>query len=73
MNFGNGKIDISGDALKLVTDTSMYAPSNMFRSLQYMFDVKVIREWNEDVVERAIAKYMNQSKNLVVHETHGER
>lgn len=73
MNFGNGKIDISGDALKLVTDTSMYAPSNMFRSLQYMFDVNVIREWNEDVVERAIAKYMNQSKNLVVHETHGER
>lgn len=23
-----------------------------------MFDVNVIREWNEDVVEKAIAKYM---------------
>lgn len=57
--FEKGEVTFELEAVKIVSDTSMYKPSNMFRSLQYMFDVNVIREWNEEVVERAIDKYLN--------------
>lgn len=42
-----------------------YQASNMFRSLKYMFDVDVIHEWNEKMVERAIEKYLS---NIVLTE-----
>lgn len=57
--FENGEVTFDLENVMLVSDTSMYKPSNMFRSLQYMFDVNIIREWNEEVVERAIDKYLN--------------
>ena len=56
--FTENKLQLEEEAVAVLSDTSMYGPSNMFRSLQYMFDVNVIREWNEEVVEKAIAKYM---------------
>lgn len=52
------------EAVKIVSDTSMYKPSNMFRGLQYMFDVNVIREWNEEVVQRAINKYLKSISTI---------
>lgn len=57
--FEKGEVTYDVDAVKVVSDTSMYRPSNIFRSLQYMFDVNVIREWNEEVVERVIDKYLS--------------
>lgn len=60
--FTQDKLTYDLDAVKVVSDTSMYTPSNMFRSLQYMFDVNVIREWNEELVERAVNKYLGAMK-----------
>ena len=56
--FKNNQLKYDSDMVRIVSDTSMYRPSNMLRSIQYMFDVNVIREWNEQTVERAIEKYL---------------
>lgn len=50
--------------MRVLADTSMYKPSNLFRSFQYMFDVNVIREWNEELVCKMIQRYKQKSEIL---------
>lgn len=40
------------NALRVI-DTTMYRPSRVLRSIQYLFDSKVIRVWNEEALNLA--------------------
>lgn len=35
---------------QIVTDRSMYKPSHIMRSIQYMFDQKVVRIWDDNII-----------------------
>lgn len=62
--FSNKKTKCKTEAMRVLADTSMYKPSNLFRSFQYMFDVNVIREWNEELVCKMIQRYKQKSEIL---------
>lgn len=62
--FTDKKVKCKTEAMKVLADTSMYKPSNLFRSFQYMFDVNVIREWNEELVCKMIQRYKQKSAML---------
>lgn len=35
---------------QIVTDRSMYKPSRIMRSIQYMFDQKIVRIWDDNII-----------------------
>lgn len=46
-----GESDIAGvDVSKYISDTHMYSPSRIMKSIQYLTDVNVIRIWNDKVM-----------------------
>lgn len=42
--------EVSTELTQFIADTFMYKPSRLMRSLQYLTDVKVIRVWNDQLV-----------------------
>lgn len=52
---------------KAIMDRSMYEPSRIMRSIQYIFDQKVLRIWNDsilDIGERADANFLGPADSL---------
>lgn len=52
------KIDVGADEIiEFVSDTYMYKPSRVLRSLQYIVDASVIRVWNDELIDSMVEKY----------------
>ena len=52
------KIEVGTDEIiEFVSDTSMYEPSRILRSLQYIVDANVIRVWNDELIDSMVEKY----------------
>lgn len=50
---GKNKIDLTSmDLVTYISDTSMYEPSRIMKSLQYLTDTNIIRIWNDDIFEK---------------------
>ena len=66
--FLQNKLLIQGeqDAVEVTNDTCMYAGSNLLRKIQYMFDVNIIREWDEEKVERMIFSNLNSEADVSI-------
>ncbi len=45
-------VDVNTELARLVMDTTMYKPSGVMKSLQYLTEKHIIRNWNDDVFER---------------------
>lgn len=43
-------VGLSSQLVHFVPDTSMYEPSRVMKSLQYLTELNVIRNWNDDVI-----------------------
>lgn len=58
MGMLQSKIDVGADEIiEFVSDTSMYSPSRVLRSLQYIADANVIRVWNDELINNMAEKY----------------
>ncbi|MFI3167500.1 MAG: metallophosphoesterase [Bacillota bacterium] len=51
--------NIDLEMTKYVFDTSMYEPSRVMRSLQYITEANIIRNWNDDVIDKICDKLSN--------------
>lgn len=63
MKLLNGEMSaVNTEAIQFITETSMYKPSRVMRSLQYLTDANVIRIWNDKVfdIQPRIETRMNQ-------------
>ena len=59
------KIDISSDLIpEFVPETFMYKSSRLFRTVQYMRDIGVIRIWSDKIVEAYADKLLQSKKEL---------
>ena len=54
------------DAVQIL-DTTMYQPSRVMRSIQYLFETNVIRVWNEDALDAATKKRGAHQKGNLSH------
>ena len=44
------KIDVTGDLIEIDVKNSVYAISNRMNQLQRLFDKKILRDWNEELL-----------------------
>ena len=51
---------------EFVLDRSMYEPSRIMRSAQYIFDQDVVRVWNDEILDRGCRRRGGAPKNLQV-------
>ena len=47
----SGEVSENMDTLHYIPETYMYKNSNIFKSIQYLIDVKVIRIWNDEIID----------------------
>ena len=40
------------DKFRYVSDTAIYRPSRVMKSLQYLFDTNIIRIWSDEIINR---------------------
>lgn len=60
---GKKKINLTNmDLVTYISDTSMYEPSRIMKSLQYLTDTNIIRIWNDDIFEKYSKQ--NDKENL---------
>ena len=64
----NSRIVSTNSPDEIITDTTVYRISNIFRTLQYIIESRIIRKWNDDILNLPKKCSLSELQNYITDE-----
>ena len=64
----NSRIVSTNSPDEIITDTTVYRISNIFRTLQYIIESRIIRKWNDDILNLPEKCSLSELQNYITDE-----